>query len=54
MSLRAYEIFLAEKQSIIPDPEWPTLSLQELVKLAFRDKLINTISHPVVKRLRGG
>jgi hypothetical protein len=52
MSLRAYDIFLAE--SAIPDPEWPNLSFQELCRIAFRDHLINRQDHPVLKRLRGG
>jgi hypothetical protein len=51
MSLRAYEIYLAESK--IPDPEWPDLSFQELYRIAFKDRLINTPDHPVIKRLRG-
>jgi hypothetical protein len=51
MSLGAYEIFQAESK--IPDPEWPTLSLQELVRIAFRDRIITTPDHPVIRRLRG-
>jgi hypothetical protein len=53
MSLRAYEIFLAENQKQIPDPEWPELSFQELIRIAFRDRLIDRSDHPVIKRLRG-
>jgi hypothetical protein len=51
MSLGAYEMFEAE--STIPDPTWPELSFQELVKIAFRDRLITSLDHPVIKRLRG-
>jgi hypothetical protein len=51
MNLRAYEIFLAE--SAIPDPEWPSLSLAELCRIAFRDRLIDQLDHPAIKRLRG-
>ena len=51
MSLRAYETFQAENS--IPDPQWPEQSLGELIRIAFRDRLINTIDHPAVKRLRG-
>ena len=51
MSLRAYEIFQAENS--IPDPTWPEQSFGELLRIAFRDRLINTIDHPAVKRLRG-
>ena len=52
MNLGAYEIFQAE--SAIPDPVWPELSFPEIVRVAFRDRLINTPDHPVIKRLRGG
>ena len=51
MSLRAYEIFQAENN--IPDPQWPEQPFSELIRIAFRDRLINTIDHPAVKRLRG-
>jgi len=51
MNLGAYDIFQAE--GIIPDPEWPELGFWDLIKLAFRDHLIDRIDHPVIKRLRG-
>ena len=51
MNLGAYDIFVAE--SAIPDPEWPTLGFWELIKIAFRDHLVDRIDHPVIKRLRG-
>jgi hypothetical protein len=47
----AYDIFVAE--SVFPDPEWPTLGFWELIKIAFRDHLIDCVDHPVIKRLRG-
>jgi hypothetical protein len=51
MSLRAYEIFLAGDP--IPDPEWPDLPFSEIYRTAFKDRLINTSNHPVIRRLRG-
>jgi hypothetical protein len=51
MSLGAYE--MTEAADTIPDPEWPTLSFQELLRIAFRDRLIDRLDHPVIKRLRG-
>ena len=51
MSLGAYEIF--EAAASIPDPEWPDLPFQELLRIAFKDKLVDRLDHPVVKRLRG-
>jgi hypothetical protein len=52
MALGAYEIFEAE--STIPDPTWPELSFGEIYRIAFKDRLINTSDHPVIKRLHGG
>jgi hypothetical protein len=51
MSLGAYEMSVAE--STMAEPIWPEVTFQELIKLAFRDRLISTIDHPVIKRLRG-
>jgi hypothetical protein len=50
-ALSAYEIFVAP--SVIPDPVWPGLPFQELLRIGFRDRLIDSVIHPVVKRLRG-
>jgi hypothetical protein len=51
MNLGAYDIFKAEK--VISKPEWPTLGYSELIKIAFRDHLVDRIDHPVIQRLRG-
>jgi hypothetical protein len=51
MSLGAYEMFQAA--GTIPDPEWPELSFQELLRIGFRDRLVDHVDHAVVKRLRG-
>jgi hypothetical protein len=51
LALGAYEIF--EAQAIIPDPQWPEQPFQELMRIAFKDKLVDRLDHPVVKRLRG-
>jgi hypothetical protein len=50
-SLGAYEIF--EAQGLIADPKWPEQSFKELLRIGFRDKLVNTLEHPLVKRLHG-
>jgi len=50
-TLGAYEPFVATGD--LPEPEWPDKPLQELVRIAFRDRLIDTLDHPVVQRLRG-
>lgn len=51
LHLGAYEIAVAEHE--MSDPVWPDLPFQELVRLAYRDRLVTAIDHPVVKRLRG-
>ncbi len=51
MALGAYEIF--EAASTIADPEWPGLPFQELLRIAFRDRLVDRLDHAVIKRLRG-
>jgi hypothetical protein len=51
MSLGAYEMFAAE--SVMQEPDWPDLAFNELLRLAFRDRVITSHDHPVVKRLRG-
>jgi hypothetical protein len=51
MGLGAYEIRVAE--SVMAEPVWPDLSYQELLRIAFRDRMVTSIDHPVIKRLRG-
>ena len=51
MSLGAYEIFQASAD--LPEPEWPDIPFQKLVEIAFKDRYIQTLDHPVVRRLRG-
>lgn len=51
MSLGAYDTYIATGD--LPEPEWPDLSLHEILKLAFRDRYIDSHEHPAVKRLRG-
>jgi hypothetical protein len=51
MSLGAYEMFVAE--SAMSEPVWPEATYQDLIRLAFRDRLITSVDHPVIKRLRG-
>jgi hypothetical protein len=51
MSLGSYEMF--EASATIPDPVWPDVSFQELIRIAFRDHMVGSLDHPVIKRLRG-
>jgi hypothetical protein len=51
MALAAYEMTVPE--SVMRDPVWPDVTFQDLIRLAFRDRVITTLDHPVIKRLRG-
>jgi hypothetical protein len=51
MALGAYEMFIAE--SVIIEPVWPDVSFSEILRLAFRERVIDRLDHPVLKRLRG-
>src|SRR6266481_9109402 len=50
MSLGAYEI--SEATADLPDPVWPAdLTFAEILKVAFRDRYVDSPDHPPVKRL---
>jgi hypothetical protein len=51
MSLGAYEVYQAVAD--IPEPEWPETTFQEILRVAFKDRFIRSLDHPVVRRLRG-
>ena len=51
MSLGAYEIFEASGE--LPEPVWPDFSFQEILKIAFRERLVDRPDHPLVQRLQG-
>lgn len=37
----------------LAEPVWPEQSFKELLAIAFRDKFISSLDHPVLKKLRG-
>jgi hypothetical protein len=51
MSLGAYEI--REATGELPDPEWPAYSFEEILRVAFRDRIVDRADHPLLQRLRG-
>ena len=51
MSLGAYDIYKALGN--LSDPEWPDESMDEIVRIAFRNSFIDSYDHPVLRRLRG-
>lgn len=42
-----------EAQGDLPEPEWPDMTFEEMLKNAFRERMITSLDHPVLKRLRG-
>jgi hypothetical protein len=51
MSLGAYRVDVATGR--LPEPEWPDITPQGIIDVAFRDKKIADWKHPVLQRLRG-
>ena len=51
MALGAYDIFAAEQD--LGGPEWPELSMNELLEIAFKNKIIDRPDHLVLLQLRG-
>jgi hypothetical protein len=42
-----------EAAATIADPEWPTMTFQEMLRIAFQGKIIDRPDHPLVLKLRG-
>jgi hypothetical protein len=40
-------------QGNLPEPAWPDDSMEDLLRLAFRDRFIDDLNHPVLRQLRG-
>ena len=47
----AYEI--SEARGELPEPIWPDYSFGEILKIAFRDRLVDRADHPLIQRLLG-
>jgi hypothetical protein len=47
----SYDVY--EAQGTLPEPEWPEQSIETLVEVAFRGKIIESLDHPVVQSLLG-
>ena len=47
-----YEV--REARAVMPDPQWPDLEREEAIQLAFEDRVIDSMEHPVAKRLTLG
>jgi hypothetical protein len=46
-----YDVFQASGS--LPDPRWPDVPFRELLRIAFKDRLIESLDHPVLRELRG-
>jgi hypothetical protein len=44
---------ISEAAGQLSEPEWPDLTLRELIRLAFQDRSITSLDHPVIRALRG-
>jgi len=51
MSLGAYEVQQAPAD--LQEPQWPEVTFGEIVDVAFKDRFIHSLDHPVLRRLRG-
>jgi hypothetical protein len=51
MALGGYDVFTAGADW--PEPEWPDLSFNEILRVAFKGRVIDSLDHPILKRLRG-
>jgi len=50
-SLGAYDIF--ESSGTLSEPTWPEVSFDALLKIAFKDRRIESHDHPILRGLRG-
>ena len=51
--VESYQVKMAHDPDAFPDPKWPTRPLEDLLEITFRNASIDTLDHPVLKRLRG-
>jgi hypothetical protein len=51
MGMGGYEVYTTEAD--FPPPVWPPEGFHSLLEKAFRGKIVDTLDHPVVKRLKG-
>jgi len=51
MSLGAYDV--AQAIGDLPEPNWPNLPFNEILKIAFKDHIVDRLDHPLILRLRG-
>lgn len=42
-----------EPAADLPEPKWPDLTFPEVLKIAFRDRFIESVDHAILRQLRG-
>ena len=51
MQMGGYDVYEAGGE--LPEPEWPNHTVETLIEVAFRGKIITSLDHPVVQSLLG-
>jgi len=51
MSSGSYDVYRATGK--FPEPEWPKLTFNELLRIAFRNRIIEDFNQPVLQKLTG-
>jgi hypothetical protein len=51
MGVGAYDVF--EAQAELMPPRWPEYGLDQMIEVAFRGKIVESLDHPVVRSLLG-
>ncbi|MBT4266075.1 MAG: hypothetical protein HN580_01200 [Deltaproteobacteria bacterium] len=51
MSKSQYDVIVAKDD--LPDPDWPDMSFNKLINIAFKGRYITDLNHEVLKELRG-
>jgi len=50
-TLGCYEII--KPATYFPEPIWPDKTYDEILELAFKDRMITSLDHPEIKKLQG-
>ena len=53
MAAGSNNIYVPQDPSVMLSPEWPDLAMPEILRLAFKDRVIEGPDHIVLKKLRG-
>jgi hypothetical protein len=51
MALRGYDVF--KSRAPVDEPDWSTMTFQEILEVAFRNRIISNFDHPVLKHWLG-